>query len=349
MQKLAALETNTGLPLTDRLGQAGELLDRLERSGLTELLTESGPGSSLVSSRIESFCRGLTTGLSIAASPIDGFIAAGAGITITVRPATGDRRVPCRSSSSGRPGASSHRPRSRKPDPTAGPPSRARLPSPSATGASGLTAATDLARSTHGVAGLVGDAAKAEARYFHLDDIDAILGAEVLVPGGPFTAGALPGTGGRPARKPRARQRHRLPHRHVSRHERPVRDVPRRHGRRELPRSTGRTPTTTRTTSPSIGVSWEDAGRFAAWLSERLGVTKRLPTEDEWEKAARGGLDVLYPWGDQGPAEGTRANFSGNGRFRSPSPVGSFESGENAWGLFDMAGNVWQWTSTPTG
>ena len=100
---------------------------------------------------------------------------------------------------------------------------------------------------------------------------------------------------------------------------------------------------------PVIGVSWEDTGRFAAWLSERLGVTKRLPTEDEWEKAARGGLDVLYPWGDQGPAEGPRANFNGNGRFHAPSPVGSFESGKNAWGLFDMAGNVWQWTSTTDG
>ena len=98
---------------------------------------------------------------------------------------------------------------------------------------------------------------------------------------------------------------------------------------------------------PVVGVSLEDANRFAAWLSARLGVKKRLPTEDEWEKAARGGQDVIYPWGDQGPADGVRANYSGNGRFSATSPVGSFEAGRNAFGLYDMAGNVWQWTSTP--
>ncbi len=98
---------------------------------------------------------------------------------------------------------------------------------------------------------------------------------------------------------------------------------------------------------PVVGVSFEDANRFAAWLSDRLGVDKRLPTEDEWEKAARGGQDVIYPWGDQSPADGVRANYSGNGRFGATSPVGSFEAGRNAYGLYDMAGNVWQWTSTP--
>ncbi len=78
-------------------------------------------------------------------------------------------------------------------------------------------------------------------------------------------------------------------------------------------------------------------------------MTKRLPTEDEWERAARGGLDVIYPWGDQSPADGLRANYRGNGRFAGPSPVGSYESGVNAYGLADMAGNVWQWTATPYG
>jgi formylglycine-generating enzyme required for sulfatase activity len=100
---------------------------------------------------------------------------------------------------------------------------------------------------------------------------------------------------------------------------------------------------------PVVGVSFEDANRFAAWLSIRLGVARRLPTEDEWEKAARGGLDAIYPWGDQSPLDGARANYSGNGRFAAPSPVGSFAAGRNAYGLYDMAGNVWQWTSTPAG
>jgi formylglycine-generating enzyme required for sulfatase activity len=97
---------------------------------------------------------------------------------------------------------------------------------------------------------------------------------------------------------------------------------------------------------PIVGVSYDDAVRFASWLSAKLGVVKRLPTEDEWEKAARGGKDIIYPWGDESPTDGVRANFNGNGRFSSPSPVGSFAAGRNAYGLSDMAGNVWQWTST---
>ena len=347
VQKLAALETNAGLPLTDRLGQAVELFDRLERSGLAELLTESGPGSPLVSSRIESFCRGLTAGLSIEASPIGGFIAAGAEIAITVR--TRD----------GRPAGSvplvvEWTARGAEPSSSVvktGSDGRAAFACPAAqpfrNRSVRLDVATDLARSTPGVAGLLGDAAKTEARYFHLDDIDGYFGAEVLVPGGSFTAGALP------------------------------RDM--RATRREAPRAaetlavfidvypvtnalyemflddTGATtfpefwdnPDYNEPGQPVVGVSFEDANRFAAWLSARLGVEKRLPTEDEWEKAARGGQDVIYPWGDQGPADGVRANYSGNGRFSATSPVGSFEAGRNAFGLSDMAGNVWQWTSTP--
>jgi formylglycine-generating enzyme required for sulfatase activity len=99
---------------------------------------------------------------------------------------------------------------------------------------------------------------------------------------------------------------------------------------------------------PVIGVSLEDANRFAAWVSKRLGGKVRLPTEEEWEKAARGDAEVIYPWGDQSPTDSVRANYNGNGRFDGTSPVGSFENGKNAFGLYDMAGNVWEWTSTPS-
>jgi len=96
---------------------------------------------------------------------------------------------------------------------------------------------------------------------------------------------------------------------------------------------------------PVVGVTAEDAEKYAAWLSEMTGSKYRLPTEEEFEKAARAGNEVIYPWGDEAPNKNKAANYKGNGKFKFPSPVGSFENGKNAWGLVDMAGNVWEWTS----
>ena len=97
---------------------------------------------------------------------------------------------------------------------------------------------------------------------------------------------------------------------------------------------------------PIIYVSYEDANAYAEWLSDQLGATFRLPTEEEWEKAARGGAEVIYPWGDDDPKKDKCANFKGNGKFKYTSPVGSFENGNNALGLVDMSGNVWEWTTS---
>lgn len=97
---------------------------------------------------------------------------------------------------------------------------------------------------------------------------------------------------------------------------------------------------------PVVGVTWAEANRYAEWASGILGVKKRLPTEDEYEIAARAGLETIFPWGDQSPTDGVRANYSGNKKFTSTSPVGSFANGKNSWGLADAVGNVWQWTST---
>jgi formylglycine-generating enzyme required for sulfatase activity len=108
---------------------------------------------------------------------------------------------------------------------------------------------------------------------------------------------------------------------------------------------------------PVVGVSWQDAQAFCDWLTGVTGVRHRLPTEAEWEAAARGGLvGQPYPWGRQAPNAGGRylANyypddFADDG-FRLTAPVGSFPP--NGYGLFDMAGNVSEWCAddkTPLG
>lgn len=84
---------------------------------------------------------------------------------------------------------------------------------------------------------------------------------------------------------------------------------------------------------PVVMVSWEDAVAYARWSE------KRLPTEAEWEKAARGELqDALWPWGDEWDA--TKAN-TWEGEAQATRPVGSYPA--NQYGLYDMAGNVWEW------
>jgi len=97
---------------------------------------------------------------------------------------------------------------------------------------------------------------------------------------------------------------------------------------------------------PVIGVSVSDAEAYAAWLSEQTGAKYRLPTEEEWEKAARAGKEIVYPWGDEAPNKSKCANYKGNGKFKFTSPVGAFENGANELSLLDMAGNVWEWTSS---
>lgn len=97
---------------------------------------------------------------------------------------------------------------------------------------------------------------------------------------------------------------------------------------------------------PVIGVSVADAEGYAAWLSQQTGAKYRLPTEEEWEKAARAGKEIIYPWGDDAPNVGKNANYKGNGKYKFTSPVGAFENGKNDLGLVDMSGNVWEWTSS---
>ncbi|WP_295396722.1 SUMF1/EgtB/PvdO family nonheme iron enzyme [uncultured Thiodictyon sp.] len=94
---------------------------------------------------------------------------------------------------------------------------------------------------------------------------------------------------------------------------------------------------------PAINIDWQDATAYADWVSQVTGGRYRLPTEAEWEYAARAGTGTDYWWGD---AIGqNRANCDGCGSRwdnKQTAPVGSFPA--NPWGLHDTVGNVWEWT-----
>ena len=115
---------------------------------------------------------------------------------------------------------------------------------------------------------------------------------------------------------------------------------------------------------PVVDVSWHDAQAFCEWLNDlRFAILDfrfaneegafvnrkskianwRLPTEAEWEHAARGTDGRVFPWGDKWDNERVNTRESGYG---TTTPVGTFPNGASPYGCLDMAGNVWEWTST---
>jgi formylglycine-generating enzyme required for sulfatase activity len=105
----------------------------------------------------------------------------------------------------------------------------------------------------------------------------------------------------------------------------------------------GGRPPARRLKHPVVRVSWYDARAYCDWLAAVTGKPYRLPSEAEWEKGARGTDGRIYPWGNRWDA--TRCNTKESGR-EDASPVALYPQGASPYGLLDMAGNVWEWTSS---
>lgn len=102
-------------------------------------------------------------------------------------------------------------------------------------------------------------------------------------------------------------------------------------------------PPTGREDHPVVLVTWQEAANYCSWRGKLVGEERRLPTESEFEKAARGDGGLAYPWGNS--FEPDKLNSAVKGP-RDTTPVGQYVDGKSPYGILDAAGNVFQWTST---
>jgi formylglycine-generating enzyme required for sulfatase activity len=350
-----AASISTKKSITDKIAEATAVLARLADEGETDLLTSQPQGGELLSRSLEGTCADLSKAVTIAVSAKDGFIDASSQITANVTDVAG-------AGVAGFPLTVSWDVSMYPTDASVASPDEIRtvvntdslgsavITYPAAPEYHNrpvtLTVSTAFTSYFQSAALRKIDAASSvDACLVQYDDISVSF-ATVAVPAGKFNAGPVP-QDTRAAKKEVAREAETgayavgtglvtnaqyAAYLHATR----ASVTPEYFDNSDYNQGT----------QPVVGVSVKDAEAYAEWLSEQTGRTYRLPTEEEWEKAARAGKDCVYPWGDDSPAEGKKADYKGNGRFKGPSPVGSFESGKNAWGLADMAGNVWEWTSS---
>ena len=345
---------NPARPIEERILEAGRLVDRLAREGLSDRLTRAADDQSLLASAADMAARDLSQDIVISLTPARGLIG-NDPITVACRLKTGGPAASIPLRVQWKAGGST-----REASLFADKDGLAQLRFPFASEPDFRDRGLSLRLTTNFSARMADSslvngidmASLVELRYRHVSNFKDFLADMVEVPAGPFKAGA-------PARDKRAE---------ASEKARQVQVEAFSIGRNEvtnalysvyiddrgLPPSAcpeyWDNPAYNRPEQPVIAVSWNEAKAFAEWLSEasgQPGLVLRLPTEDEWEKAARAGSDSIYPWGDESPKVAARANFSGNGRFDGVAPVGSFATGKNAYGLNDMAGNAAEWTASP--
>jgi hypothetical protein len=347
--RLASVRGDRGMALADRLEACQAVIDRITREGLFGSLA-SPDGGGLFVEYVGDYCRRVAAGLRLEAEPSGGLVQDGTAIAVRLRSEDGLSAAGAAVAAEWKSASGA----TRRVALAVGPDGTAALVFPADAELSNqvvsLSLSTDLAALEPG-SELFGSLARPSAafRYRHFDDIEKAFFDMVRVPGGAFSAGAM--SQDRKAGKKEAPRAASVGDFLIDRY--PVTNELFRAYLEETGASPDRYPAYIdhpaygSPRQPVIGVSLEEAERFAGWVSERFGKKKRLLTEDEYERAARGGGDLVYPWGDQSPSPEALANYNGNGRFDGTSPVGSFEGGKNRLGLYDMAGNVWEWTSTP--
>ncbi len=338
-------------PYAERMADAAEALSKLELAGVDALLTVEDGGTILLSDAIAESLASQSSSMSISITPANGILAADSPITASLSDSSGSslKGVPLAAfwSRDGKP--VSDEPVIVRTDAQG----TARIPAPAGEGASSasisvrVTAAfsteakADAGRTASRLSS-IDERISAEATYVIGDSLATRFGPFVRVEAGSFAMGAA--AGDKRASKREASRTVKTGAYEIAAN--PVTNAQYKMfldatGYEKVPEFLDN-PDYALPDQPVVGVTRADAEAFAAWLSSVMGSKVRLPTEAEWEKAAKAGRNVVFPWGDEDAVDGIRANYRGNGKFKAPSPVGAFPNGANPWGMHDMAGNVWE-------